>query len=261
MNPIFLEIGPFTLTWYGIFAAVGFLAAMYMLMRNRGHAELESDDVYDLGYWILIPAIIGARLFYVIQFHEQFAARPLEIIRIDKGGIVFYGGLIAALISTYIFCRRRKKSFPSVLDAIAPALALGHAFGRVGCFINGCCFGRPCGDLPGVVYPRGSAPCEFYPGMRIHPVQLYESGCNLLLAIILHILIRRMKSGKTASLYMISYGVIRFFLEFLRGDHRDYIGPFTPAQVISLFAIALGTGLFIYFSKRDSGDGKEKQQA
>jgi phosphatidylglycerol:prolipoprotein diacylglycerol transferase len=260
-DPVAFSLGPLAVRWYGIMAALGLLAAVFIMNRKRKYAGLSGSEISDLLFFIILSGIGGARFFYVIQFWSEFRERPLEIIRIDHGGLVFYGGFLAAVVVVMIFCRRKKLSVIKVLDTIAPALAAGHALGRIGCFLNGCCYGKP-STLPfAYLYSSGTAPATKYPGIHIHPVQLYESAGNIIIFVVLFYLLGKMKKGMVLSLYLIMYGTLRFLDEFLRGDHSDFLfGVFTPAQIICLFIIPAGLFLFFYFKKQrdENEDGARK---
>ena len=204
----------------------------------------------------------------MVQFHRQFQGHWIDVIRIDKGGLVFYGGFIIALIVVILYCRWKKLQMLKVLDIYAPAVAFGHVFGRIGCFLQGCCFGRPVepGSIwPSVVFPAGSAPAAFYPAnpadiysagtkcvsesMPLVPVQLYESLCNLVIGILLIWLLRKLKCpGRVGVVYLVAYAVMRFSLEFLRGDHTDHIGIFTPSQAVALFLMLPAAALLYWYT-------------
>ena len=200
----------------------------------------------------------------------------LEMLKIYNGGIVFYGGFICAVIAMIIYCRIKKLDFWKLTDMCVPGLAVGHAFGRLGCFLNGCCFGKP--NSWGIIYPHGTPPAHQYPDMahaklvqidgamrtvfpslHLHPVQLYETVSNIALAILLNFTLRKFKRGQNLAFYMFLYGIIRFSDEFFRGDHQTadlFFGVFTPAQFIGLFLIPTGIVLFFYFQKKENGDLK-----
>jgi len=248
-------------------AALGVCAAYLMVKKNRDYAKVSSDQVADITFLLIVTGLIGARAFYVIQYFDQFrytysngvkvlrstSAMLLEMLKIYNGGIVFYGGFIFAVIALIIYCRIKKLNFWKITDMCVPGLALGHAFGRIGCFLNGCCFGKP--NSWGVTYPIDSIPGLRYPGHTLHPVQLYETVCNIALAILLNFTIRKLKPGQNLALYTFLYGIIRFSDEFFRGDHKHedlFFGTFTPAQFIGLFLIPIGVALFIYFQKKEN---------
>ncbi len=251
MHPIALQLGDLAIRWYGVMAAVGFLAATALVCWNRRMAKMSSDQATGVVMTAMIAGVIGARIFYVIQFFSSFRDNWLGIFRIDRGGLVFYGGFFLALIAVWGYCRWQRLELLRVFDVMTPALAIGHAAGRIGCFLNGCCYGKPTQLAWGVLYPEGSAPARQYPGQALHPVQLYEAGLNVLMFGILVWLVRRGKRGMASAAYLTLYGLMRFGDEFFRGDHRQFWNGFTPAQVIGLVLVPVGIGLLIYFWRHE----------
>ena len=258
--------------WYGICIAMGFLAALCVLQYKRNYARMNKEQIFDIGIIAIFGGIGGARLFYVVQFFHQFSGDLWKIFRIDQGGLVFYGGFLTAVAILWIYAKVKKLSFARILDMYAPAIAIGHAFGRVGCFLQGCCFGKPCSW--GVVYPWKSAPAERFPdylapvksavegipSVPIAPVQLIEAAGNVLLFFLLLKLFRYVKkTGQIAAAYFAMYGIMRFLLEFLRGDHTDSILGFTPSQFIGLF-IMLPCGLICYLCFGKYGKDTVKEE-
>lgn len=256
MYPIIFQIGSFTLRSYGLMAALGFLCAMGILNLNRKYAKMTSDQVSTLAFIVIAAGIIGARIFYVVQFwNSKFSQNWPSVFRIDQGGLVYYGGFFLASGAMFYYCRKQKLDILRVMDIIAPGLALGHTFGRVGCFLNGCCFGRPGGGIFGVIHPVNSEAFYKYGNIPLHPVQLYEAGMNLLLFPLLFWLVRKAGAGIAASSYLISYGLIRFIDEFFRGDHSStfFLGM-TRAQTIGLVIVPAGIVLLIYSIRRKQYD-------
>jgi phosphatidylglycerol:prolipoprotein diacylglycerol transferase len=147
----------------------------------------------------------------------------------------------------------------NVLDIFGPALAVGHAFGRIGCFMNGCCFGKPSDIFCAVRFPEGSAPAAAFPGKSIHPVQLYEAAFNVVLAAVLMLLLRKakLKPGVIASIYLIAYGIARFLFELLRGDHKDFVfNLLTPSQSICPIIVLAGIALLIYSKRKGTTEAQ-----
>lgn len=246
MHQICFEIGSFSIRWYGVMAALGFMSAMFIFNYLRAYSGLNADQTANLSMLAIFGGLFGARLFYVIQFWPQFRNNLWEIIRVDHGGLVFYGGFIVATLIFIWYCRKHKLNMLGVLDIAAPALALGHVFGRIGCLLNACCFGKPTSCWLGVHYPRGVLPPRFDYDVARHPVQLYESCANFILFIVLFSLVGKLKRGRVAALYFCLYGIIRFIDEFFRGDHTDAIlKVFTRAQLIGLILIPIGIFLYI----------------
>lgn len=256
MYPIIFQIGSFTLRSYGLMAALGFLCAMGILNLNRKYAKMTSDQISTLAFVVIAAGIIGARIFYVVQYwNSKFSNNWLSVFRIDQGGLVYYGGFFLALVVMFYYCRKQKLDVLRVMDIVAPGLALGHAFGRIGCFLNGCCFGRPGGGILGVVHPINSEAFYKYGNVPLHPVQLYEAGMNLMIFPLLFWLVRKAGAGIAASSYLISYGLIRFIDEFFRGDHSStfFLGM-TRAQTIGLVIVPAGIVLLIYSIRRKQYD-------
>ena len=255
MHPTLLELGPFTLRSFGLMAALGFLAAYYVLKRLAPRiAGMAADDAAQYLVFIMVGGALGARFAYVAEhWTAEFAGRPfLEIFRFDKGGLMFYGGLAGAIAAIALYARMRRVGLVSLLDLAAVALPLGHAFGRVGCFLNGCCYGRVADTPISVCYPAGSNPWfdqvdaglvtrASAQSLPVIPSQLVEAALNLALFAALLALARRpLRTGRLAGVYLVSYAVIRFFTETLRSDPRMAVGPFSIAQFICLFVLAAG---------------------
>lgn len=234
MYPILFKIGPLTIHTYGVMIALGFIAAITLaihLGRNEGIAK---EKILDIGFYMLLSAIIGSRLFFVIIEYEYFIKNPSDILKIWEGGLVFYGGLFLAIIVLLIYLRKNSLPVFKTLDLLSPSLALGHAIGRLGCFSAGCCHGKPT-DLPwGVVFndPHTLA----IRGIYLHPTQLYESFAEFMIFIFLMFL-RKRKSfdGRVFWTYVLLYSVARFIIEIFRGDRaRGFIySDFSVAQGIS----------------------------
>ncbi len=259
MTPIAFRIGTLSIHWYGIMVALGFLAGVGIMQLNRRHARMTADQVADLTFFTLLGGILGARTWYVLQFWEEFRLHPLDIVMVQKGGLVYYGGFLVALGVIYGFCRRRRLEPARVFDLGSLGLAAGHALGRIGCFLQGCCHGRAASGPFAFQYPpMGYAhDAEGHVINRllavpVYPVQLFESLGNAVLAVVLFFALRRLRPGRTAALYMIAYGSMRFALEFLRGDHRDrLLGLLTPAQALGVVLVPAGLAVWLILHYRD----------
>ena len=251
MDPVFLSIGKFSLRWYGVMAAAGFLAALIIMQLNRRYAKLSADQTANIVIAAMLSGVIGSRIFYVIQNWNYYRNHIGQIIRIDQGGLVFYGGFIlAALVLIFYVKKICRADAVRVLDITAPALAAAHALGRVGCFFNGCCYGKPAELFWAVTYPVNTPPYQHYAGAALHPVQLYEAAENLLCAVLYFYLVRKAPRGVAVSSYFIIYGVLRFVNEFARGDHKLIWNLFTPAQLIGIVLITAGTIMLTVFLRR-----------
>ena len=261
MDPVIFSIGSFSLRWYGVMAALGFMLALGLMLLNRRHARLSKDQVTNTVMLAMLAGVLGARIFYVCLNWSFYRQHPAMIVRVDQGGLVFYGGFILAAIALIYYIRKIcRKDFVRVLDITAPALAAAHALGRIGCFFNGCCYGKPAQLFWAYSYAPGTEPFKRYGTLPLHPVQIYEALLNIVLAAVLFYLVRQGRRGMAMSAYILAYGVLRFIDEFFRGDHVELVRGFTPAQVIGFGMIPLGIGLLIYFyrtAQRSENSGLE----
>ncbi len=267
MSPEAFHLGPLTIRWYGIAVATGFLAGFALASQRARRRQMPPEVVGDLLLWTMLAAIVGARLLYVLQnWREDFADAPLEIIRIDHGGLVFYGGFAGAILAVLIFCRRRRLPLFEVGDLLAPVVPLGQAFGRLGCLLNGCCFGRPWNGCCAIHYPpeTGVANVQAAQGLLNHgaltalpvfPIQAALSLMNALIVVILLLAERRFRlSGRLFGLFMVLNGGGRFLLEFGRGDYLKPVAGLTPAQLVCLLLVPLGFGLIFLGGRRNRID-------
>jgi len=228
--------------------ACGFLLGLWTAVRRAPLTGIKPETILDLGPWLIIGAIVGSRAWYVATFwNEQFAGKPfLDLFMVWRGGLIFYGGLVGAALGTVLFAALRKVPLWRMADALTPSIALGYMFGRIGCLLNGCCFGRAC-ELPWAIhFPQHH---ETYP-QGVHPTQLYDSLLNLGLFAALAWLYRRKKfDGQVFATYLLGFAVLRFTVELFRGDYpayQRYLGHWaTPAQVVSLAAFGAGVALWL----------------
>ncbi|MEI6169050.1 MAG: prolipoprotein diacylglyceryl transferase [bacterium] len=243
MNPVCFHIGSHPVYWYGVMMALAFMAGLlhwqWLGHRTRRDTSLASD----LAFWLMVGGILGARTAYVISNFTYFRAAPQEIIRVDQGGLIFYGGLIGGILAFFILTTWRHLKASDLADFTVTALPLGHALGRVGCFLNGCCGGCE------------AAPSSFLAaGLSHYPVQLYEACFNLgVYGLLTWYFINRRgtRTGSVVALYLMTYPVGRFLLEFIRGDDRMRVyGGLDVAQLISLALIGIGIALWGYTRKK-----------
>jgi phosphatidylglycerol:prolipoprotein diacylglycerol transferase len=251
VHPIAFKLGTWPIHWYGILVAFGFVAGLWTASRRSPRYGLKPEQVADAGPWMILGALLGARGLYVATYwKESFAGQPWkEIFMVQHGGLIFYGGFIGACAALMIYCRLRRVPIWRLADALAPSIALGYVFGRLGCLMNGCCYGRQC-DLPwAITYPRGVIPGQSELTAPVHPTQIYDSLLNLALYLFLAWLYRRRKfDGQVFAAYMICYAFIRSVVERFRGDYTSdhiYGGFLTPAQLVSVGILTAGIILFI----------------
>ncbi len=234
MHPILFQLGPLTLRSYGLMMALGFMAGIALALGLSRREGRKDEVVLDLSVWIMAGAILGARLLYVLVQPEAYLKNPLEILYLWEGGLVYYGGLIGAGITAFVWLRKHRQPVWQVADCLAPGLALGQVFGRIGCYFNGCCYGKV-DAVYGVVFPG------LGDGLPHLPTQLYEAGFVLVLALfLLWFKGRRGYPGQVFWIYVALYAAGRFWLETLRGDSERGVlfwGVLSPGQWISLLGL------------------------
>ncbi len=259
MHPIAFHLGPLAIHSYGVMVALGFIVGLWTAGRRALLAGIASEKIIDLGPWLIVGALVGARALYVISYwHEAFAGRPLvEIIAVWNGGLVYYGGLIGASLTCILYARTKRFPLWTLADILAPSIALGYVFGRIGCLLNGCCYGRPC-NLPwAITFPEGAFGAP--PGIPLHPTEIYESLLNLALYVGLAWLFRRRKfDGQIFGVYLVAYALLRSFVEMFRGDYpQHYLGGWaTPAHLVSIAILAAGLALLRFLPRGTSPASK-----
>lgn len=231
MHPIVFQLGPLTVYSYGVCVAAAFLLALATAAWRLPRYGWRAEVAYDIGIYALLAAIVGSRLLYILEEPREFLASPWEVFMVWKGGLSYHGGLIAAALAGVAYLRYHRLRVLEGLDLLIPSVALGHAVGRIGCLLNGCCFGAVTRAPWGVVFPEGSAAYSFQlceglipPGrawsLPVHPAQFYESLVELGIFVALTLYIPRKKfNGEVFWLYLFLYGVGRFLLEYLRADN------------------------------------------
>jgi len=240
MFPDLISIGPFTIHTYGFFVAVGFAVGILTAVKVGKTQGVPSQQVMDMAFVMIVWAIIGSRLFYVLINFSYYKAHPLDIIKIWQGGLVFSGGLVATAAAMWGYLRRHRLAFWSTGDLWAPSLALGQAIGRFGCFMAGCCYGRPTGSSWGVMFthPQSLAPLN----IPLYATQMFEavSGFAVFLALIfLHG--KKKFEGQVFLWYLILHSTARLFVERFRGDERGLI-PGTEMSATQLLATLILVG-------------------
>ena len=229
MHPLLFHLGSLQIHTYGVLVAAGFLIGITTAAHRAKSAGIEPERINDLGVILIVAGMLGGKLFHILFFWHDFITgwRAVGIASLREG-FVFFGGFLAASLATVVYARIKKLPLAKIADAFAPSCALGHAFGRLGCFFEGCCFGQACSWPWAARFP-------FSPTPR-HPTQLYEAAGNLIIFGALSIYYRRKRfDGQVWWLYVLSYGVLRFIVEFFRGDYEvHYFGVFTFGQFIAV---------------------------
>jgi phosphatidylglycerol---prolipoprotein diacylglyceryl transferase len=263
MHPILFEIpriaflswtlGPIPIRLYGLMIGLGFTIGIFLAARQAKKEGINPDRVLDLGVYMLLAAIVGARLLYVLTNLGEFADRPLDAFALWKGGLVFYGALLAAFPIGIWYLKKHMLPVWQTTDIMAPSIALGQAFGRLGCYFAGCCYGAPYSGPACVTFKdiHSLAPR----GIPLFPTQLMESGGDFVIFTML-ILFRRHKKidGQLFWIYALSYAVLRFTIEFFRGDavRGLYFGDtISTSQIIAVGMFLLAGTMIWRLSKKN----------
>jgi len=251
--PRLLELGPITVYTYGVLLAAAYLFGLQLARVRARQRGLDANRVLDLGIYIIISALVGAKLLLLITDFKSFTADPRELLTLARSGGVFYGGLIVAVIVALWYIRRVGLPLWTTCDVFAPGIALGHVVGRFGCLFAGCCYGKPTTRPWGITFtdPFAAANVGTPLGVALHPTQLYEAGAELLILIVLLVTERKGRPfpGRTFWLYMLLYAISRFIIEFYRGDERGTVGMFSTSQFISIVLAPLAIIMLVYLSR------------
>jgi len=251
MLPDLLTIGPVTLHSYGLMLAVAFLAGMAVVERLAGPLGLNRDRILDCALVIMAAAIVGSRAFYVLSHLDDYRLNWWSILAVWEGGLTFYGGVLLAVPAAVLFMRRHRLPVWTMADLIAPAFALGVGFGRLGCFLNGCCYGKP-SSLPWAVrFPSHGAAGAV--GCAVQPTQLYEALFGFaMFALLLALVRRRGFPGFLFCLFIAAYATWRFLLDFLRFYEPSQFGPLglTNNQWVSVALLAAALVTAVVLRKR-----------
>lgn len=240
MYPILARIGPVTLYSYGLMVALGVLAGIFFLVYELRRRGIDPDLAYTMGLAGTIGGILGARLFYVVGRWEQFAGAPWTGFLLQSGGLVWYGGLFGGVLACLFVIWRRKLHVTVIADAAAPALALGHAIGRIGCLLNGDDYGKAT-NLPwAMTFPEGSPPTT----IPVHPTQIYESLLHIGIFIVLLLMRKRVREGGLFWLAILFIAIERFGIEFIRINQVIWAG-FTIYQFMSVALIILAVYIIV----------------
>ncbi len=251
MHPIAFYFGSLPVRWYGVMMACAFLAGLWTATRRARLVNVSGDIIADVTLWLMVGSIIGARFVYVTTYWKQeFADQPFsEVFMIQHGGLVYYGGLIGAAITGLGYLYWKKLPVWKIADILAPSIALGSVFGRIGCLLNGCCYGHAC-DLPWAIHFPADHETH---GIAVHPTEIYDALLNLILYVFLAWLFRRKKfDGQIIATYLMVYAVFRSIAETFRGDYpTDHVhAGLTSAQLVSVPIFVMGIILAIILSRR-----------
>lgn len=243
MHPEICKIGPLTVYSYGLMLVIAFIVAVALAAQEAKRQEVNPDIIFNLTFISFIFGIIGARIFYVLENLGFYLKSPMEIIMLSRGGLSWFGGLILGTVSGIIYLKRKKISVYRTLDLIMPFVALAQALGRVGCFLNGCCFGKE--SIHGIYFPAY--------GVTLIPTQLYSSLALLLIFIALRFLQDHPhRTGQIFYAYLFLYSIKRFLIEFWRADNKIILFNLTLFQLISAAIFVFSVFKLIAISKNKS---------
>lgn len=240
------SIGGFTIYGYGFMIALGILACILLASCRAKKYGLNPDAVLDIAIWGVLIGFVGAKLLYVIVEFPTFLKDPMSVL--GSEGFVVYGGIAAGVAAGIVYCKIKKYSFWEYFDLAAPSIAVAQGFGRIGCFLAGCCYGRETDCFLGVTFPEEAlAPA----GIKLLPTQLISSAGDFLIMGILLIYHKKAKhTGDVAAMYMLLYSIGRFMIEFLRNDERGALGVLSTSQAISIVIFVLALIFFRLNKKR-----------
>ncbi|MDO5402668.1 MAG: prolipoprotein diacylglyceryl transferase [Eubacteriales bacterium] len=265
MKTYLFSVGGFLIPGYGLMIGIGFLIALAVGIFRAKSMKMNDEAVLDLAIIAILSGFLGAKILYVITEFSAFLEDPLSVI--GSAGFVVYGGIISGVLCCMIYCKVKKLDFLEYFDLVMPEVAIAQGFGRIGCFLAGCCYGRETSSPIGVIFPEGSmAPA----GVKLIPTQLFSAAGDILIAVILMVIAYKFSYSAAASrgmasgagdrkhllkgdigcIYMLLYGIGRFVIEFFRDDERGAVGFLSTSQFISFFIVAFGVTLFVYNRKK-----------
>lgn len=245
-NDLF-SIGPFTVHGYGLFIAIGVIAALFTGEARAKKRGMDADVIYPMTFFCVVLGFAAAKVLFCIVEWKDFIADPKRVL--TGSGFVVYGGILGGVLVAYLYCRAKKLHFADYFDLMLPSVALAQAFGRIGCFMAGCCYGRETDSCIGIAFTNS----HYAPnGVKMIPTQLISSAGMFVIAGILFYYGRKeRRKAKVGALYMILYSIGRFCVEFLRNDYRGEVGILSTSQFISLFVLAAGLVLFFWKKKSE----------
>lgn len=247
MHPILFYVGSFPIRAWGLMVATGIIAGTMLARRLAAREGVDSDLIYDYIIYVVVIGLLGARLWEVVFSWQRYSANPVSALEFWSGGLSIQGSVVAGLLFTIWFIRKHGIDFWKFADILAPGLILGQAIGRVGCFLNGDAYGIPAHSWLGVIYQPGTAAYAAYGATPLVPAELMEGiGDLVILFILLWLFRRRPYKGFVALLYFVLYSLLRFTLEFWRGDSLMLTSGLKAAQVTCLVTAAVAVVIILF---------------
>lgn len=249
----FIDLGIVRIPMYLLMFLIGYVLMIVWGRKISVRYDYPKADILYVSLYAAIGIIIGAKLMYFVSklpmiiskfdiYLEYWKVNPMGALNYSFGGLVFYGGLIGAVLGAYIYCKQYRMPFSPLMDIFAPAIPFVHGMGRIGCFLAGCCYGKEYHGFGSVQFPENDLIAVLDDVPRV-PVQLIEAGLNFAIAIVLYILTKRrkMKTGQLMGIYIVYYTIVRYVMEMLRGDAiRGNVGGISTSQIISIILIPIG---------------------
>ncbi|HEX7319846.1 MAG TPA: prolipoprotein diacylglyceryl transferase [bacterium] len=254
MRPTLIQIGPIGLPSYGVMLLISFVVGLFLVKRSAKRYGISPAFVENLAFWIMVGVIVGGRLLYVFFHWSDFESDILVIFKIWTGGMMFFGSFIGALVAGLLYVRKQKVSPLLLSDLISPSFGLGEFFTRIGCFLNGCCFGIPSALFWSVKFPFGSLPARAYScDTALHPTQLYSSLFGLLLFFFLQKRLgEKHYRGELFAIYLVVSGLFRFGIDFIR--HYENAANLLVNQFISGATVIAGIIMLVLVYKKKTAD-------
>lgn len=270
MYPLLFELGPLSIYSYGVLLATAYIVGLQFALRRADRAGLSGQRVMDLGIFVIISALIGAKLMLFLLDIDRFTSDPAQLMVLLKSGGVFYGGLLLAVPVAWWYIRRHALPLWSTCDLFAPGIALGHSIGRMGCLLAGCCYGSATGVPWGITFTSTLAAANVGTplGVAIHPTQVYEAVAELLVLGLLLWGERRWRPfpGRTFWTYLLLYPIARIIIEFYRGDPRGMVFDVIPtSQFLSGLIVPISIVMLILLGRKkpadDTSSRRQKKRA
>lgn len=253
MYPNLITIGPITLHTYGLFVAIGFFVGLVVTVRLGKSEGFGSQQIMDMGFIIILSAIIGSRVMYVLMNASYYTRAPLDILKIWEGGLVFSGGVLGVVLTMLWYVKRHSLPLGKIADLWAPAIAVGQGIGRIGCFMAGCCYGKPTDSICGVVFTHSHSLARPL-NVPLHPTQIYSSLSGFIIFLVVLVLYSKKKfEGQVFLWLMIMHSTARLAIERFRGDDRGILlgSNMSMTQLVAILILITSVGiLFVVKSKK-----------
>jgi len=244
VHPILFKIGPFTVYTFGVMVAIGIVCAYFILIKLGEREGIDKNTLSDLMIWTVVSGFIGARVFFFL-YNPQYFKSFWRIFYFWEGGLVWYGGFLFGFATALFLAKKWNIPIWKTADIAVIAGEVGLAFGRIGCTMAGCCYGKECHSRFAIVFkdPHSAAPLN----VPLYPTEPVSAAANFLIAGILYLLYRKRKApGEIFGFYFIFYGIFRFLIEFWRATPKEFFGMLSNNQILSVFMVLFGIAVVIY---------------